>query len=1207
MATKNLTFVAADNTLLTSYTSDGCTFSQLYAYGDVASAAVIRSNNVSLSRTDSGRAYIVDGIVGVPNSIAATIDVLDILTYPYHSVLLFLRISDSTHYYYTQFGAYDGNIYLVGRGTVLASTPHGLTVGSSRIVSMTAEDLLAGAGSPPAAANCVRLKVFVGGVEKLSYDDTDAARQLTGDAGIGFDVGGSASGVGPSGEVLTALTIDYTATEGTTPPATPDDLTNTAVTGTTATYTWSASTDDVAVTGYKIKWEGGSAVDVGSVLTYTKTGLTYGTAYATGLQVAAYDAANNLSSYSTAVPATTSALAAPTLIQRANVTTSCITLIWVNGAAYDFVEARINGGAAFRLGDSYAGDIAASAWVFRGLDPDTDYTIEVRGDIGGGKSAWLSLDESTFALPTPINVMTPGGSWNGTALSGGTPPADASRTTYKAAGKIDQVPYQRMVVGAASQKMKVCVIADAVSDITGVDFWFEGRTLTVTDVTRNEYTGAWGYCITLDVSAVTIGGIAWLYAQVNSGGQARLLTLPVIIYKAGNANGVPAETYYTIDADSADGSPDGTDLHPFASVQDAVTALTSTGGALEMSGVHLRLKAASAAYSLLMVPSGGGIGFSWKQTYDWMTVEQHPDVPGAKITGSIGGTPFFPVNMRIRLPLVSQSGDTGYWAAGSGSGSGLWVDGCDILGPGPTVDLQIGPGSFGFWPGFDLLNSRDCNALGITWAVWYDNFGQSIGAQNCAQSASSGDIFRLSSVAQVFIQGHRLTGAQHGDGWHIESLTWENLIAQNVYLDLDAATFPTSIRTSWTGAGNILLDAAWQNVVFNTAFGDSLNMPMEHFVLRHVTNSQSGPLAGLSLHTMGISGGTSGKVWKATTTVTGGTSGATGSVVGTSNATDGVLLYLGNVVGTFVHAETLTGTASDNSGASATVETAPVAVVSTSYNRVQACNFGALSGAAGSKAYWEAHFTSVDNNYADAGWTPGTRAQNVTPAYDSDAFYAASNSITQVARTIAFDVFGNPRAAMTAPGAVAAASEGSPLTIANPTLISLTSSSVTASCPAASGGGGDYTYELLRNGVDYSSASPGTNTIGGYAAATSVIFGWRVTDGLGATASGTLTVTTTCAAPASCSATKGDTQATISWPSVFGANTYTVLRDGTPVQSGIVGTSYTDTSLTNGQTYVYTVKAVGANSQASSASPSASVTPNPRAESTIGVGLLGII
>jgi hypothetical protein len=70
-------------------------------------------------------------------------------------------------------------------------------------------------------------------------------------------------------------------------------------------------------------------------------------------------------------------------------------------------------------------------------------------------------------------------------------------------------------------------------------------------------------------------------------------------------------------------------------------------------------------------------------------------------------------------------------------------------------------------------------------------------------------------------------------------------------------------------------------------------------------------------------------------------------------------------------------------------------------------------------------------------------------------------------------------------------------------------------------------------------------------------------------------------APAGLAASGGSTQVSLSWTASSGATSYNVYRgttaggeSATAIATGVTGTSYTNTGLTNGTTYYYTVKAV---------------------------------
>jgi fibronectin type 3 domain-containing protein len=94
------------------------------------------------------------------------------------------------------------------------------------------------------------------------------------------------------------------------------------------------------------------------------------------------------------------------------------------------------------------------------------------------------------------------------------------------------------------------------------------------------------------------------------------------------------------------------------------------------------------------------------------------------------------------------------------------------------------------------------------------------------------------------------------------------------------------------------------------------------------------------------------------------------------------------------------------------------------------------------------------------------------------------------------------------------------------------------------------------------------------------------------------------AAPANLTATAGNAQVSLSWTASSGATSYTVKRSTTSggpytdVASGITGTSYTNTGLTNGTTYYFVVTASNSggqsgNSNQASATPVNNTTINP--------------
>lgn len=96
----------------------------------------------------------------------------------------------------------------------------------------------------------------------------------------------------------------------TSPPTIPANLIATTVSSTLIGLSWDASTDDTAVTGYRI-YRGGAEITTVTGTTYADTGLTANTAYA--YTVSAFDAAGNNSGQTVSANATTLSSAGATL------------------------------------------------------------------------------------------------------------------------------------------------------------------------------------------------------------------------------------------------------------------------------------------------------------------------------------------------------------------------------------------------------------------------------------------------------------------------------------------------------------------------------------------------------------------------------------------------------------------------------------------------------------------------------------------------------------------------------------------------------------------------------------------------------------------------------------------------------------------------------------------------------------------------------
>lgn len=123
------------------------------------------------------------------------------------------------------------------------------------------------------------------------------------DVEAGFEIWQGGQGLGTN-----SYSVSATAGTGgggdTTPPSVPSNLAVTGTTSSTASLSWSPSTDNVGVTGYRV-YRNGTQVGTSTGTTFTDTGLSASTHYT--YTVAAFDAAGNVSSQSSGVTATTSA------------------------------------------------------------------------------------------------------------------------------------------------------------------------------------------------------------------------------------------------------------------------------------------------------------------------------------------------------------------------------------------------------------------------------------------------------------------------------------------------------------------------------------------------------------------------------------------------------------------------------------------------------------------------------------------------------------------------------------------------------------------------------------------------------------------------------------------------------------------------------------------------------------------------------------
>ncbi len=193
----------------------------------------------------------------------------------------------------------------------------------------------------------------------------------------------------------------------TTPPSQPATLAVASVTQTSVSLTWSASSDNVGVIGYRVYVNGVGVLNPAQPGA-TVTALACGTAFT--FEVDAADGAGNRSSRAR-VTASTSACAdaqgptAPTNVAASSRTATSIALTW--SASTDNVGVTAYG--LYRAG-SLVDTSQTTTGIFTGLTCNTNYTLAVDAtDAAANRSAKATVMVATTACPDTSPPSSPTG------------------------------------------------------------------------------------------------------------------------------------------------------------------------------------------------------------------------------------------------------------------------------------------------------------------------------------------------------------------------------------------------------------------------------------------------------------------------------------------------------------------------------------------------------------------------------------------------------------------------------------------------------------------------------------------------------------------------------------------------------------------------------------------------------------------------------
>lgn len=189
----------------------------------------------------------------------------------------------------------------------------------------------------------------------------------------------------------------------TTPPTIPTGLHTTSVLDTSIGLSWTASTDNVGVTGYKI-YRNSSLIGTTSGTSYTDSGLQPVTGYS--YTIVAYDAANNVSAQSaplnTQTAFDTTPPSTPTGLQTSGQTDTSISLSWT--PATDNVG--VSGYNVYR-GNTLITSTVGTSYTDSGLSVNSSYTYRVQAYDSSGNNSVQSTPLTASTLPDTTPPSSP--------------------------------------------------------------------------------------------------------------------------------------------------------------------------------------------------------------------------------------------------------------------------------------------------------------------------------------------------------------------------------------------------------------------------------------------------------------------------------------------------------------------------------------------------------------------------------------------------------------------------------------------------------------------------------------------------------------------------------------------------------------------------------------------------------------------------------
>jgi len=290
------------------------------------------------------------------------------------------------------------NLITVGGGTVnqddyvsAAATPSG--------------NLLVAYISPAHSGSItVDMTAMFGSAEARWYNPTDAS--YTTIAGSPFANIGTRQFTPPgnngTGYTDWVLILEANVVPDTTSPSVPTNLSATGISSSGIALNWAASTDNVAVAGYKV-FRGGLQIATTTQTNYTDNGLSVSTSYT--YTVSAFDASGNVSDQSTTATGTTLSpdIIAPSVPQNLSAVPNVgqIALSW---SASTDDSGIVAGYQVFRDSILFS-TTTLTSFVDTGLNPAVTHEYAVAAYDWSGNVSSQSLSVSTTTPNTPSGIV----------------------------------------------------------------------------------------------------------------------------------------------------------------------------------------------------------------------------------------------------------------------------------------------------------------------------------------------------------------------------------------------------------------------------------------------------------------------------------------------------------------------------------------------------------------------------------------------------------------------------------------------------------------------------------------------------------------------------------------------------------------------------------------------------------------------------------